>query len=77
MNTKPLSTNKPTLLPTIIQLHDNEFSTFLDLNRQLTYKDASIIINEAYLLRTNSVQLALNSQFFRTAFSSTYHCAHK
>lgn len=63
---------KKNLLPLIIQLNDDQFSCFLDQNRQYTYKDAAIIINDAYLLKTNSAALAMNSRFFRNAFAGTY-----
>lgn len=68
---------KRNLLPMIIQLNDDQFSNFLDQNREHTYKDAAIIINDAYLLKTNSALLAMNSQFFRHAFSGNYRDAKK
>ena len=56
----------------MIQLSDEQFSNFLDQNREYTYKDSSIIINDTYLLRSNSVALAISNKFFRNAFSGIY-----
>ena len=63
---------KKSLLPSIIQLTDDQFSNFLDQNREYTYKDSSIIINDTYLLRSNSIALAINNNFFRNAFSGNF-----
>lgn len=56
----------------MIQLPDEQFSSFLDQNREHTYKDSSIIINDTYLLRSNSIALVISNKFFRNAFSGTY-----
>jgi hypothetical protein len=58
-------------------LNDDQFSNFLDQNREYTYKDAAIIINDVYLLKTNSMLLAVSSPYFKNAFSGRYLDGHK
>ena len=63
---------KKSLMPAIISLPDDSFETFLDNNRDKTYKDATLIINQAYCLPTNKSALAMSSQYFRNLFSANF-----
>ena len=66
-----LSKKKKQLSP-VIELPDEAFGEFLQRNRELTYKDSTIIVNGLYYLKTNRAQLSCSCKYFASMFSGKY-----
>ena len=60
------------LLPTIIQLGDDDFGEFLDHNRAHTFKDITLIINDNYCMQANRALLIMTSQYFKNLLSGNF-----
>ena len=59
-------------MPTVVNLSDEQFSSFLDLNRGNTHIDCTLVINEEYCLPTNKALLTASSQYFRSVLSGKF-----
>lgn len=52
---------------------DEDFSRFLEKNRENSYKDITIKIGKFDYIRSNKILLMENSSFFKNILSSKFH----
>lgn len=59
-------------IPVTIALADDQFSEFLEHNREKVRKDINLIINKTYIIPSNKAALSVGSEYFRNLTSIKY-----
>ena len=61
----------------IMYLSDDKFWQFIQKNREALKKNVSLVINNQFILESNTHLLSMNSRFFRAIFSNFSKTANK